>query len=97
MPLWVSRFPSELSAVVSRSITSLHIVDFLLTDKRGSHTGLLHQLHTLHTHTTTDLILPPSLIEDHIHDDAGKATVVLNHAYQLPFKLLLLCMQPQQK
>ena len=66
-----------------------------MTVKRGNHARLDHQLH--HVQTEADLILAPSLIEDHVHDNAGKATVVLNHTYQLPFKLLLLCMWPKQK
>ena len=41
--------------------------------------------------TESDLILTPSFIEDDIHDNARKAAVVLYHAYQLPLKLLLLC------
>ena len=90
MPLWVSRSPSEHSAMVSGTTTSSHGTVCMLTAKRGIHVRLNHQLH--HVQTKTDLVLAPSLIEDHIHDNAGEATVVLNHAYQLPFKLLLLCM-----
>ncbi len=76
--------------MVSGGTTSLHVIVCMLTAKRAVHTQLDNQLH--HVQTKTDLVLAPSLIEDHVHDNAGEATVVLNHAYQLPFKLLLLCM-----
>lgn len=37
------------------------------------------------------IILPPALIEDDIHDNAGEAVVLLNHAFELQLILLLLC------
>ena len=37
------------------------------------------------------LILTPALIEDNIHDNAGKADVLLNHTLELHLILLLLC------
>lgn len=37
------------------------------------------------------IILAPAFIEDHIQHNAWEAPVILNHAHQLPFKLLLLC------
>lgn len=42
------------------------------------------------------IVLAPAFIEDHVHDYAGGAAVVLNHAHQLPFKLLLLCKATSQ-
>lgn len=37
------------------------------------------------------LILSPAFIEDHIHDNAGKAHVILDHHLELCLILLLLC------
>ena len=37
------------------------------------------------------LILPPAFIEDHVHDNAGEAHVILNHHLELRLILLLLC------
>ena len=37
------------------------------------------------------LILSPAFIEDHVHDYAGKAHVILNHHLELRLILLLLC------
>ena len=39
----------------------------------------------------THLVLSPALIEDHVHDNAGEADVLLNHALELHLILLLLC------
>ena len=37
------------------------------------------------------LILTPSFIEDHIHDNAGEALVILNHLLELCLILILFC------
>ena len=37
------------------------------------------------------LILSPAFIEDHVHDNAGEAHVILNHHLELCLILLLLC------
>ena len=37
------------------------------------------------------LVLTPSLIEHHIHYNAGEADMILDHAPELHFVLLLLC------
>ena len=37
------------------------------------------------------LILSPAFIEDHVHDNAGEAHVILNHHLELRLILLLLC------
>ena len=38
-----------------------------------------------------NLILTPAFIENHIHDNAWKAHVMLNHPLKLQLKLVLLC------
>ncbi len=37
------------------------------------------------------LILSPAFIEDHVHDNAGEAHVILNHHLELRLILLLFC------
>ena len=48
-------------------------------------------LYNSHACKKSDLILAPALVEDDVHDNAGEAKVLLDHALELQLILLLLC------